>query len=174
MPDIPGVKTFPLTKIIGLEHIRFGTNVIIDDFVFIYATDEHVIGDYVHISSFTSITGGGRLHMSDFVTVSSGCRIFTGTDDFTGTGLVNSTIPPEYRSVTRGRVVLEKHVAIGASTVVLPNVTVAEGCAVGAGSVVTKDLDPWGVYVGSPARRVKDRPRQTILEQEKHLREQYG
>lgn len=174
MPDIPGVKTFPLTKIIGREHIRFGQNIIIDDFVFIYAADEHVIGDHVHISSFTSITGGGKLHMGDFVTVSSGCRIFTGTDDFTGTGLVNSTIPPEYRSVTRGKVVLEKHVAIGANTVVLPDVTIGEGCAVGAGSVVTRDLDPWGICVGSPARRVRGRPQQAILDCEKRLREKHG
>ena len=174
MHEIPGVRTFPFTKIIGLEHIRFGRNIIIDDFVLIYAADEHVIGDYVHIASFTSITGGGKFYMGDFTTVSSGCRIFTGTDDFTGTGLVNSTIPAEYRSVTRGRVVLERHAAIGSNTVVLPNVTVGEGCAVGAGSVVTRDLEPWGIYVGSPARRVRDRPREKILEYERLLRDKYG
>jgi len=174
VPDIPGVKTYPMTKIIGREHIRFGTNIIIDDFVLIYAADEHVIGDYVHIASFTSITGGGKLYMGDFTTVSSGCRIFTGTDDYAGSGLVNSTIPVAYRPVIRGKAVLEKHVAIGANTVVLPNVTIGEGCAVGAGSVVTKDLEPWGIYIGSPARRVRDRPSNVILDYEKRLREEHG
>jgi len=174
VPDIPGVKTFPMTKIIGREHIRFGANIIIDDFVLIYAADEHDIGDYVHIASFTSITGGGKLLMGDFTTLSSGCRIFTGTDDFTGTGLVNSTIPDEFRPVVRGRTILEKHVAIGANSVVLPDVTIGEGCAVGAGSVVTRDLEPWGIYVGSPARRVKNRPKDTILALERRLREEHG
>ena len=37
---IPNVKTFEYTKIIGLENIEFGTNIIIDDFVLIYAKDK--------------------------------------------------------------------------------------------------------------------------------------
>lgn len=173
-PGLRGVRTFPFTRIVGLEHIRFGQHVIVDDFVFIYATDEHVIGDYVHIASFTSITGGGRLLMADFTTVSSGCRILTGTDDFVGGGLVNSTIPLDLRPVRRGRVVLEKHVVIGANSVVLPDVTVGEGTAVGAGSVVTRDLEPWGIYAGSPARRLRDRPRERVVEGERLLRSRNG
>jgi acetyltransferase-like isoleucine patch superfamily enzyme len=174
MPEIPGVRTFPFTKIVGLEHIKFGRNIIIDDFVFIYATDEHVIGDYVHIASFTSITGGGKFYLQDFASVSSGCRILTGTDDFTGGGLVNSTIPSEYRPVKRGVVRIGKHVAIGANVVILPDVEIGEGCAIGAGSVVMGDLKPWGTYLGFPARRIRERPSERILAMEKDLRARYG
>lgn len=53
------VRIFPGAKVIGREHISIGDNVIIDDFVFIYATAPMFIGSYVHIASFSSITGGG-------------------------------------------------------------------------------------------------------------------
>lgn len=168
---IPGVTVFPFTKIVGLEYIRFGQNVIIDDFVFIYARDEHVIGSYVHIASFTSITGGGRLYLDDFTGISPGCRILTGSDDFLGGGLTNPTIPPEFRAVHRGFVHIGKHAIIGANCVILPDVEIGEGCAVGAGSVVTRSLEPWGVYLGN--KRIKDRPKEIILAQERELFARY-
>jgi maltose O-acetyltransferase len=48
---------------------------------------------------------------------------------------------------------------IGARCLVLPGVTVGDGCLVAAGSVVTTDCEPEGMYAGVPARRVKDIPR---------------
>ncbi|MCQ4119200.1 acyltransferase [Rhodococcus tibetensis] len=45
---------------------------------------------------------------------------------------------------------------IGAGAIILPGVTVGEGCVIGAGAVVTRDCAPNGLYVGSPARRVRD------------------
>lgn len=44
---------------------------------------------------------------------------------------------------------------IGGHVVVLPGVTIGEGCTIGAGSVVTKDIPPWSVAMGTPARVVK-------------------
>lgn len=168
------VKIFPGAKIIGAEHIEIGSNVIIDDFVFIYAAAPTVIGNYVHIASFTSITGGGELFMEDFATLSSGIRVLTGTDDFLGQGLANSTIPLEFRAVTRSNVVMKSHSIVGANSVILPGHTLGTGTAVGAGSVITKDLDAWSVYTGVPARRIKDRPSLAILEAEKQLFNKYG
>ncbi len=167
MSEIEGVKTFEFTKIIGLENIEFGKNIIIDDFVLIYASDEHRIGSYVHIASFSSITGGGKFYMDDFAGLASGCRIITGSDDFSGGGLTNPTIPEEFRSVERGTVKIGRHAIIGTNSVILPDVNIGEGCAVGAGSIVTKDLEPWGVYVGN--RRVKERRRDIILDYEEKL-----
>ncbi|TKX21363.1 maltose acetyltransferase [Elsinoe australis] len=48
---------------------------------------------------------------------------------------------------------------IGGHTVILPGVTIGEGCTVAASSVVTKDVPPWSVVMGSPARVVKKVPR---------------
>lgn len=44
---------------------------------------------------------------------------------------------------------------LGTNVIVMPGVTIASGCIIGAGSVVTRDTVPDGVYVGSPARRVR-------------------
>jgi maltose O-acetyltransferase len=47
---------------------------------------------------------------------------------------------------------------LGARVIVLPGVTIGSGCIVGAGSLVTTDCEPHGLYLGSPARRIRDLP----------------
>lgn len=70
--NLPGVKTYEYTKIIGVENIRSGRNIIIDDFVISYAKKKMRIGNYVHIACFTSILGGEAFIMEDFSWISSG------------------------------------------------------------------------------------------------------
>ena len=53
------------------------------------------------------------------------------------------------------RVVIGKDVWIGANAIILPGVTIGDGCVIGAGSVVTTDLPPHCVVVGNPARVIK-------------------
>ncbi len=57
----------------------------------------------------------------------------------------------------RAKLTIEDDVWIASNAVVLPGVTVAKGCVVGAAAVVTKSTVPYGVYVGSPARRIGER-----------------
>jgi galactoside O-acetyltransferase len=159
--NIESVKTFEFTKIIGMENIEFGKNIIIDDFTFIYATAPMKIGNYVHIASFASITGGSKLIIEDFVAISQGCRILTGTDDFMDWGFGNSTIDEKYRNTKRETVKIGKYCIIGANSVVMPGVTIGAGVTVGAGSIVTKDLEPWGVYIGN--KRYKDRNKEGVI-----------
>ena len=168
------VTIYPWAKLLGPATISIGSNVIIDDFVFIGNHDELVIGNHVHIASHVSITGGGRCFLSDFCGLSSGTRIITGTDDFSGEALTGPTIPAEFRRVTRGFVSLGAHVVIGANAVVLPNIRIGEGAAIGAGSVVTRDLEPWTIYAGAPARPIKPRLREPVVEAERQLFEKYG
>jgi len=158
---IPHVKTFEYTKIIGLENIEFGKHIIIDDFVLIYAKEKIRIGNYVHIASFTSISGGGEFVMEALSAISSGCRIVTGTDDFKSFGFGNSTISNEFRNIQMGKIHLGKFAIIGGNSVILPNVTIGEGATVGAGSVVTKDLEPWGIYVGN--KRIGYRDKEAVM-----------
>lgn len=53
-----------------------------------------------------------------------------------------------------GRVNIGNNVFLGASTIILPNVTIGDNVVVGAGSVVTKDLPGGGVYAGNPAKMI--------------------
>ena len=52
-------------------------------------------------------------------------------------------------------IVLKKGCCIGMRTIVMPGVTVGEGAVVGAGSIVTKDIPPYCIAVGSPAKPIK-------------------
>lgn len=159
--NIPYVRTFEYTKIIGIENIDFGKYIIIDDFVLIYAKENIKIGNYVHIASFTSISGGGELEMGDFTAISSGCRIVTGSDDFKDYGFGNSTISNTFRNLTIKKIKIERFVIIGGNSVILPGVKIGEGASIGAGSIITKDLEPWGIYIGN--RKVGTRDKEGVL-----------
>lgn len=164
------VTIYELTRILGPEAMHLGNHIVIDDFCFIDGRAGLTIGDYVHIAGFVSIAGQGELKLGDFSFLSAGSRLVTGSDAFDGTGLVGPTVPDDLRNVTRGRIELGKHAGLGTNAVVLPNVSIGEGTIVGAGAVVTKDLPPWTICVGTPARPVRDRPRDEILAREAELR----
>jgi acetyltransferase-like isoleucine patch superfamily enzyme len=158
---IPYVKTFEYTKIIGLENIEFGKNIIIDDFVLIYAKEKIKIGNFVHIASFSSISGGGGLVMEDFSGLSSGCRIVTGSDDFKEWGFGNPTVANEYRNSKVGKIFIGKFAIIGANSTILPNVNIGEGVSVAANSLITRDLEDWCIYVGN--KKVGERNKEEVL-----------
>lgn len=163
------VIVWPMAKIVSPEVISIGNSVIIDDFVLLMGGTKTVIGSFVHIASFTSITGGGELIMEDFSGLSGGIRVYTGNEDYSGGSMTNPTVPQPYRVPIRSFVHIGKHAIIGANAVILPGVTIGEGAAVGANSLVTKDCEPWTIYAGSPARALKSRPKERILELEAKL-----
>jgi maltose O-acetyltransferase len=68
--------------------------------------------------------------------------------------------PSENRagSVTSAPISIGRGAWLGARVIVLPGVTVAPGCIIGAGAVVTRSTEPDGVYAGTPARRVRTLP----------------
>jgi galactoside O-acetyltransferase len=168
------VKIYKHAIILAPENVTMASDIIIDDFVFIGVHQRLIIGNRVHISSHSSITGGGRVLLSDFSGMGSGARLISGTDDFTEGRLNGSAIPQEFRETHRGTIILEPHSILGTNVVVLPDVTIGEGATVGAGSVVTRSLEPWGVYVGAPARKIKTRPRDVVLANEQRLFDTYG
>jgi acetyltransferase-like isoleucine patch superfamily enzyme len=67
--------------------------------------------------------------------------------------------PKSERAVVEKRVRIEDDAFIALNSIVLPGVTIGEGAVVGAGSLVTKDIPPWKVAVGVPAKVTHDRPR---------------
>lgn len=151
------------------KNIYIGSNVRIDDFCMISAGKVGIRFDgYNHISCYVSLIGRNLIHLKEFTNVSPKVAIYSSTDDFSGSALVGPTVPEEYRNVISGDVILEKYVVVGTGTVILPNVNLGEGVAVGALGVVTQDCEPWSIYVGAPAKKVKDRTR-TLLQQEQLL-----
>jgi acetyltransferase-like isoleucine patch superfamily enzyme len=109
--------------------------------------------------------------MDDHSGLSQGVRVYSKTDDYSGKYLTNPTVPEKYTGIIRGTVVLERHVIVGAGSVIFPNVTIGEGSSIGAQSLINRSLDSWGVFCGSPARRLKNRARQ-LLDLEEKLKEE--
>jgi galactoside O-acetyltransferase len=156
------------SKIKYPKESSFGNHVAIDFCVYISTSVK--IGDYVHIAPHTSIIGGkeSKLIMKDFSGISSGCRILCGSDDFTE-GMMNPQVPLEFRSPKVTTITFERFSCVGVNCVVMPGVTLGEGSVIGSGSVVTKDTEPWTIYVGSPAKPIKKRNKEKIIENAKKL-----
>jgi galactoside O-acetyltransferase len=147
------------------ENISIGSNVRIDDNVIIVASNKNApvtIGNYVHIASNCYLAGSNGIELMDFSGLAPGALIFSGTDDYTGKKLTNPTIDKKYIGGKSGKVILSKHVIIGANSVILPNVTIKEGSSVGALSLVTKSLESWYVYFGAPVKKLKKRSKNLL------------
>lgn len=156
--------------IIGAENISIGDNVRIDGYCTLVATGNGYIrlGSYIHIGGNCVLIGGEGIVMDDFSGLSWGVQVFSKSDDFTGRYMTNPTVPSKYTGVKGGTVILGRHAAVGAGSIILPKVILGEGVAVGAQSFVTKSLDEWGVYSGNPAKLIKSRSKQ-LLSMEKNL-----
>ena len=149
-------------------NIEIGDNVRIDDFCILSAGEDGIkIGNYVHISCYVSLIGKGLIEVGDFSNISSRTAIYSSNDDYSGNFLAGPIIPDELTNVTHGKVSIGKHVIIGVNCVILPHVTIHEGVAVGAFSLVKKDVEPFTIVGGNPLNILKKRELNVIeLEEE--------
>lgn len=149
------------------ETISIGNHVLIDDFTIL--NGDITIEDHVHISSNDELYAGeASITIGAFSGISSRVSFYATSDDFSGASLNNPTVPHIYRFEKNLPIVLGKHVLIGTGCTVLPGVTIGEGCAFGSMTMIDKSTDPWGIYIGVPARRIKER-KKDLLEFEKKL-----
>jgi len=165
-----GVKLSRNATIYGAGRISLGNHVRIDDFCVVSAGEKGIrFGDYVHVAVHCSVMGAGEIVMEDFSGLSSRVSIYSSNDDYSGSALTNPTVPARYTNVTSADVHVGRHAIIGSGAIVLPGVTIEEGAAIGALSLVNRDCKAFGIYSGIPARRIKERSRD-LLELEKRLR----
>ncbi len=169
-----GIKEFGENVLISRNAILYspatltiGHDVRIDDFCILSGTI--VLHNFIHIAQFCGLYGGDSgVEMMDFTSLSSKCSIYAVSDDYSGESMTNPMIPMKYKPGSiDSKVTIGKYVAVGASSVVLPGVTLAEGSSFTAMSLCARDSAEWTVNAGVPARRVKDRSRKLLeLEQE--------
>ncbi|WP_454009911.1 acyltransferase [Aeromonas sp. Marseille-Q7275] len=153
----------------GANRIHIGSNVRIDDFCVLSAGVGGIeLGNYIHIAVYSSLIGAGKITLSDFCNISSKVAVYSSNDDYSGAYMTNPMVPAEHTNVTHADVTLGKHVIIGSGSVVLPGITLHDGAAIGALTLVNKDCDAFGIYIGSPARKIKNRNKE-LLEQENKL-----
>jgi acetyltransferase-like isoleucine patch superfamily enzyme len=119
-------------------------------------------GDNVRICTHVVLSGGGvsTVRMGDWSFIAYGSKIFCGSEDYSGDyGPVN-----EYwgsNKVYQGDVKIGDYAGIFSDVILMPGVSIPEGCYIGAQSLVRPSdvLEPWNVYSGNPLRTAFPRPR---------------
>ena len=136
------------TKLVVGKHCRIDDGVIL--------TGDIELGDYVHLAAYAVLTGRGGIKVGSYTGISMFCVLLTGSDDASGLSMVGPTVPDEFKpGLNTGPVVVGRNCFIGAHSTLMPGVTVSEGVAVGAYSLVKSDCEKDWIYAGVPARKMK-------------------
>lgn len=144
----------------GVSKMTFGNNVRIDDFCIL--SGNIILGNNIHISAYVALYGAKGIELEDYTGISARSTIYSAMDDFSGEFLVGPIHPEEYTHVIGGKVTVRAYTQIGANVLIFPDLTIGEGCVVGAYSMVRRNIEPWGIYYGLPVKRVKDRKRNLL------------
>ena len=149
------IKISRKASIYSPQNISIGDNVRIDDFCIL--SGKITLGSHIHISAYVALYGAMGIVMEDYTGISPKSIVYSAMDDFSGEYLIGPIHPDKTTNVTGGVVTIKRFVQVGSNVVVFPNLIIGEGVAVGACSLVTKSLPAWGIYVGIPVRKIKDR-----------------
>jgi acetyltransferase-like isoleucine patch superfamily enzyme len=109
----------------------------------------------IHIGTGCSIGHGAILDGRGSLTIGNNVNFSTGVWVWT---MQHDTNSPGFESYHRP-VMIGDYAWLSCRTVVLPGVTIGEGAVVAAGAVVTKDVEPYAIVGGVPAKRIGERPR---------------
>ncbi|MEW6079011.1 MAG: acyltransferase [Thermodesulfobacteriota bacterium] len=152
-----GVRINPLAKIALPDRVDLGDHCRICDFVFIFAGKGVKIGCYTDIQPHVTFWGGGETIIGDRVSVGPGTVLLSAVYAHDEGLMMVDGLPEGSARALYGKLVIQNDVYIGANCTLMPEIIVGEGAILGAGSFANRDLDPWGIYAGSPARKIGER-----------------
>jgi acetyltransferase-like isoleucine patch superfamily enzyme len=172
------VKTYISPKAqISCPNLHIGPNCFIDDFVTIFGTDGSVVlGRRVHIyrGNIIEVGQGGKVVIGENTHIQPGCNL----NGYVGEVRIGSRVmvsagcgftPYQHKLddlsqpmcaqelTSKGDIVVEDDVWLGMGVKVMDGVHIGRGAVIGANAVVTKDIPPYSVAVGVPARVIRNR-----------------
>jgi acetyltransferase-like isoleucine patch superfamily enzyme len=178
-------------KLEAMGFKSLGKNVQVSDRAAIHNADQIELGDYARIDDFCVVSGrvvmgrytflgvhcnvaGGTtgVFMADFSAAAYGVHLLAQSDDYQGLGMAGPRIPVRFRRETKKPVRLEPYSLVAVNSVILPGITLAEGSSVLAMSLVTKSTQPWSMYFGVPAKRLKSRKKDLLEHARRFLEEE--
>lgn len=141
------------------EAIEIGNNFNLGTYCTLYCQDPEkgskiLIGNNVSLNYNVSLNAdsSGEIVIGDDVLIGPMTIFRASNHNFDSIDL-----PIRKQGHTAGKIVIENNVWIGANVIVLPNVKIGESSIIGAGSIVTKDIPPFSIAVGNPAKVIRTR-----------------
>lgn len=150
------VQFFPNCFIQGNGELTVGDNVTFyPNTYFSTAAGEAFIriGRQSHFAPGCALYGGGGLQIGPYCNIAAHVVLATVQHD----PHIHPGKPMCAVSGKSGPITLEEDIWIGSNASVTPNTFIARGCIIGAGAVANRDTEPFGLYAGVPARRLRDR-----------------
>lgn len=133
--------------------IEIGERTCIEDNAMIMPMGGYVIiGSDSTVNPFTIIYGQGGCKIGNGVRIAAHCTIIPSNHQYK-----DYSKPIFKQGLVNKGIVIDDNVWIGTGVRILDGVHIASGCVIGAGSVVTKSTEPNGIYVGVPAKRIRER-----------------
>lgn len=163
------VRISEKASIYDADRIEIGDNTRIDDFCVV--SGRVTLGRNVHLAVFCNVAGGAEgVTLDDFAGLAYGCCVFSQSDDYSGLSMTNPTVPAQFKREMKMAVRIGRHCIVGAKSLIFPGVQMADGSALGAMSMLTKPTEPWSVYFGVPAKRIKSRKQDLLVMEDDYLR----
>lgn len=146
------IPCFPLT-ITGGVNIKIGDNFRSMGHDYLYADEGCIeIGNNFRINTNVQIgSSGGKILIGNNVLIGPNVVLRAADHGLSKDGFILN------QSHKGGEIIVEDDVWIGSNAVILRNVRLGRGCVVGAGAVVTKDVEPFTIVGGVPARKISER-----------------
>lgn len=142
------------------------------------------IGNRSYLSGMSYVNGDGKLNIGNYCSIANGVEFFTSNinhplNHITTYNLVsNARLVEDNENIylenfenelknlkQKNSISIENDVWIGRDVMILPGINIPNGCVIGAKTVITKSLKPYGVYVGSPAKLVRYRFNDNVISQ---------
>ncbi len=137
----------------GTSFLRLGDDVHLARFCTLRAGERGItIHDGAGLNIRTYLDGNGEIEIGPNVLLSPGVQVLSGNHVFD-----DPRVPIRYQGTAYGKVTIGDDCWLGTNVIVLPGVDIGRGAVVGAGAVVTKDIPPFSIALGVPAKVVGQR-----------------
>lgn len=144
-------------QVLGWKHVEIGKNSIVSEYSWLNVNkrvkdQKHiVIGDNCYIGRRNFFTSGKLIHIGAYCSTSVDCKFLGSSHEITNP--YNPYVLSE--TTCSNSIILGANVNVNASVSIIGNVKIGHGCVIGAGTIVTKDIPPFSLVVGVPARIIK-------------------
>ncbi|QNN25011.1 acyltransferase [Planctomycetales bacterium ZRK34] len=133
------------------SRIVIGEGSVVDSFVKIKpvgGSGDVIIGRFSYVNSGTVIYSGNGVRIGDHVAIAANCTLAPVNHEYQRRDLL---ITEQGFGPSKGGIIIEDDVWIGAGVVILDGAVIRQGCVVGAGSIVRSELPAYSISVGNPA-----------------------